>query len=125
MVLEDLNFARSGQDAYTIGRHLESTLTTMIDEFPAEYQKQIRDSIARETVAPRPPVDQGKPRWISISERLPEAGEWVLVYFPEIDGDLDLKVSPAFYENGHWESEIDRIDNLITHWMPLPEAPHD
>lgn len=52
------------------------------------------------------------PRWIPVTERLPEDGEYVLAY-SEQDG---LMLVEARHRFSNWE---------ITHWMPLPEPPKE
>lgn len=48
-----------------------------------------------------------RPRWIPVSDRLPETGEVLAT-----NGDV-IAVAPA--------SSVRRKDTYITHWMPLPE----
>lgn len=50
-----------------------------------------------------------RPRWIPVSDRLPETGEVLAT-----NGDV-IAVAPA--------SSVRRKDTYITHWMPLPELP--
>ena len=62
----------------------------------------------------------GKPKWISVDERLPEkfhnvltarkCGDWFSI---DIEGIL---------ATGKWSGDI-FTDNDVTHWMPLPEPP--
>ena len=59
------------------------------------------------------------PRWIPVTERLPENEDDVLTFskyefFP--GGDIDVA---CYYPRAQrWE-----IDRNVTHWMPLPKAP--
>ena len=59
------------------------------------------------------------PRWIPVTERMPENDDDVLVFskyelFP--GGDIDIM---CYYPRAQrWE-----IDKNVTHWMPLPKAP--
>lgn len=59
----------------------------------------------------QPTIDPGStvPRWIPVTERLPETGEVLAT-----NGDV-IAVAPA--------SSVRRKDTYITHWMPLPELP--
>ena len=61
--------------------------------------------------------------WISVEERLPEnENERVLVILkdiPLVDHIGTPKVDTDRYIDGRWV----RWDRIITHWMPLPEAP--
>ena len=63
------------------------------------------------------------PHWIKCSERLPEINQRVLVY--QNDGvhggneiDIDYRTEDHF-----WNEQGCHCD--ITHWMPLPELPHE
>lgn len=68
--------------------------------------------------------------WIPVTERLPEANERVIACVKTIEG---LDVWDAVRWNGkEWEVEIEscydywtRIDEPVTHWMPLPEPPKE
>lgn len=65
------------------------------------------------------------PRWIPVSERLPDVFKHVLVNIP---GMSPLPtVQEAFREkNGMWYSSGFRYGaDEITHWMPLPEPPKE
>ena len=56
-------------------------------------------------------------KWIPVTERLPEKGEDVLVY------TLTHDVRKAHcYGDRQWFAH-DGIWRVVTHWMPLPEAP--
>lgn len=56
----------------------------------------------------------GKGKWISVNERLPEQHKWVLVY---CNGMVDTDFISA--SGGWYECSL----MPITHWMPLPDAP--
>lgn len=58
------------------------------------------------------------PQWISVSERLPEAGVLVLVY--DATGNtlvIDLE------SDGTWASPRKTSRTAVTHWQPLPAPP--
>ena len=59
-------------------------------------------------------LEAGKPKWIPVTERLPEDGIQVLVCTKH------GKLFPAHSKYGKW-----RVSGsvTITHWMPLPEPP--
>lgn len=50
--------------------------------------------------------------WISVKDRLPEYGRYVLVY----SADDDFMTVEARHHFGLFQ---------ITHWMPLPEPPRE
>ena len=67
--------------------------------------------------------------WISVKDRLPEAGSRVLV-FDETSEEFDLwSLEPresewcpiGWYDSAGWFRRGDEI----THWMPLPEPPKE
>ena len=72
-----------------------------------------------------------RPRWIPVTERLPEKDCHVLAYygFDHGDGYLGMMFMQAldFYANDpkpHFQHE--GLSGMkVTHWMPLPEPPED
>lgn len=63
-----------------------------------------------------------KPKWIPVSERLPEQNTRVI-------GFMAWKgITAIEYQHGKWYS-IDHLQPLpneaVTHWMPLPEQPKE
>ena len=65
------------------------------------------------------------PKWIPVTERLPEAFKHVLVNIPGMSPHPT--VQEAFREkDGMWYSNGFRYGaDEITHWMPLPEPPKE
>ncbi len=64
-----------------------------------------------------------KPRWISVTERLPDTEDEVVVAFKNsADGEwryrIDNFVDGAFCYNA-------AFGRNITHWMPLPQPPKE
>lgn len=63
------------------------------------------------------------PRWIPVTERLPEDGKNVIVFVRSCADwwtmDIDWCV------NGHWVINADDEWHNITHWMPLPSVPKE
>ena len=63
-----------------------------------------------------------KPKWIPVTERLPEDDSDVLAYLRIGE---ESRIYPANYAKGMW---FDCLFNTpatdtTTHWMPLPEPP--
>lgn len=90
--------------------------------------KQIRDRIAGALSVSMMPMEQEAecvafldrcPRWIPVTERLPESGERVIVF----RGD---KVEQGVFlgVNGWWKV-YGTNTKKVTHWMPLPEPPKE
>ena len=63
-------------------------------------------------------------KWIPVSERLPEKNVRVLCYRP---GQYYEMVVAKLVGDGweRWGKDHDTGENLITHWMPLPEPPKE
>ena len=78
---------------------------------------QTRIEVAR--VALREYIEGLEPRWIPVSERLPELDQDV---FAVVDGELDRG---HFYQQ--WDGEVFFSSDekgammVATHWMPLPD----
>ena len=64
-----------------------------------------------------------EPKWIPVTERLPENEGWYMVYTKN-KGDHARKINKAQYYYHSWHGNGGRWDN-VTHWMPLPEAPQE
>lgn len=65
------------------------------------------------------------PKWIPVTERLPDEGKFVLVYgdlYPNKHDGSAIAVSKRMDWN-YWQG-FGR-DRNITHWMPLPEPPKE
>ena len=58
------------------------------------------------------------PRWIPVTERLPEKNGSYLVY---VYGE----VTEMDYWHGKWHRLRDDYTKAVTHWMPLPEPPKE
>lgn len=73
--------------------------------------------------------DTNVPRWIPVTERLPEKHKYVLVRYKNndmavacwFDGDEDILFWRAMTDEG-WCSDCDTDP---THWTPLPEPPKE
>jgi len=70
-----------------------------------------------------------QPKWIPVTERLPEVNKYVLGYFKDgsmtavclFDIDEHMTFWRACTDEG-WEADC---DSEPTHWMPLPEPPKE
>ena len=65
-----------------------------------------------------------KPKWIPVTERLPEDGERALVM------RFDYVTNTPFYDllwfdKGEWWNRRYTGNYAVTHWMPLPEPPKE
>lgn len=67
-------------------------------------------------------VPSAEPKWIPVSEKLPEKNVWVLVTVEQ----SGVRYQEIMRRNNYIETWTDNIDNYtdeITAWMPLP-APY-
>lgn len=60
--------------------------------------------------------------WVPVSKRLPARGSY-LVYAPDLFNDPEMKESEPMAIVSMTEFGWSFYDELITHWMPLPESP--
>lgn len=114
-----------------------------IDEYDTGYAKLIYDAAdaIEELQENSVPIDDmemilsevAKPRWIPVTERLPETRESILgkksskviVAFRFDDGTQGTDTAHTL--NGEWvfEDHITVVARTITHWMPLPKPPKE
>lgn len=92
----DKYFARDMQAADAIEQLMEDNAA--LNETVTNLLEQIKDL--------------SKPRWIPVTERLPEAGVYVLAY----SADDDYMTVEARHKFEAFQ---------ITHWMPLPQPPKE
>ena len=66
-------------------------------------------------------VESQIPRWISVEERLPEKGVFVVVYYGNFIGNL---MDVYMWDGECWRSSTGYLEDAenITHWMPLPST---
>jgi len=64
--------------------------------------------------------------WISVRERLPEIGEWVLINGPEVCQRIEPP-SASWKAEYAWNTDHESFyyPEDITHWMPLPDMPKE
>ena len=65
---------------------------------------------------------ENEPRWIPVTERLPEAGERVLCYCR-----ANIYEVMKMRTDGDWVYDTNHVymHSFVTHWMPLPEPPKE
>lgn len=63
--------------------------------------------------------EEEAPRWISVSDKLPEEGQEVVIRIGE-DNELVRFLNYRWVGKEEWF-----ILDLPTHWMPLPEPPEE
>lgn len=65
------------------------------------------------------------PRWIPVSERLPEEFATVLVVISTPSGS-HVSFMSRHAQDGFWQHADGDIDEInVTHWMPLPDPPDE
>lgn len=63
-------------------------------------------------------VEDGKPKWIPVTERLPKENEAVIVWEKQGFALIDWR------HDNKW-AILDNSYGIATHWMPLPEPPKE
>lgn len=92
------------------------TLEKICDSIDEIYNEHIEKWLDVGTVDSAP-----VPKWISVKERLPEAGEDVIAYLGE--GIFEIC---WMLKDGVWETRDSYLDtDAVTHWMPLPKPPKE
>jgi len=61
---------------------------------------------------------QFTPKWIKVTDRLPEIGQMILVYVSSID-----MICRDQYRHFEGINKNSFVYKGVTHWMPLPEKP--
>ena len=87
---------------YTV-RHLKKGVSCLV------YARSPYDAIEKVRI-------MEEPRWIPVTERLPEKYTRVIVCASLPEGVH----SDFIYEDGHWF-----VSTGVTHWMPFPEPPKE
>lgn len=100
-------------------------------QFPSRFNQAIRGGIHKALRAiETAPAVPATPTWISVKDRLPYGGEWVLVIgvFTHKKGGWCVP-HVAEMRWGKWCAQDEMLPYLderglkITHWMPLPKPP--
>ncbi len=94
-----------------------------IEELSREYESVSKDLVESVELCRK----LKKPKWIPVTERLPENDDFVIVAIKDEHGD-----SPYVYSDFGWyfdRAECWIVDTEqrtdITHWMPLPKPPEE
>lgn len=78
-------------------------------------------------IAEQPSIEElQKPKWIPVTERLPEENEVVLV--ADKANDIGMGSLQPLWHGVVWVVPFEDVDNefcSISYWMPLPEPPKD
>lgn len=74
--------------------------------------------------------EESNPRWIPVTERLPEEYKDVLCYYEYFRyGDYNCMfrtIDRGYYGNGRWGGEAGQgHKNKVLAWMPLPQPPKE
>lgn len=85
-------------------------------DFEAFWQHEAEEALKKFQVA-----ISNKPRWIPVTERLPEDGTEVLAFNKTGFAYVDC------WTDGKWKinSMVDEEHESVTHWMQLPEPPKE
>ena len=100
---------RGGPDAIAVVRGIYQTQIQKLDDIETKA-RQIQEA------AEMLPL-----RWIPVSERLPEDGEWVWCYGP--NRGCEVACISKYWDGWVSSDKKNLVAGAYTHWMPLPEPP--
>ena len=82
----------------------------------------IREEQKAQIIAMAAEIEEQLPRWIPVTERLPDAGERVLCYCR-----ANIYEVMKMRTDGDWVYGTNHIymHSFVTHWMPLPQPPKE
>lgn len=111
----------------------EAAIKAIYDSDPNGIRRTLGFNVGQIEEALRAVPAVSVPQWISVKDRLPDvAGMYIVTACDEwcSHGEgiwYDTVVVVAEYSSGCWNwndngTDYD-IDDLVTHWMPLPEPP--
>ena len=83
------------------GRQAANIIGKVIDESPTVYE------------------------WVSVKDRLPEENQEYIVFVTDIEGKKCVTVDHWLPLAHHWFLFDDKVENEVTHWMPLPKPPKE
>lgn len=112
-----------------IREEVYNRIDVIIEEMEKRYAEG--DYITKGFINSLPSVTPQEPRWIPISERLPEPNTLVLIStFDEVHiGCLDVYHEDYFESKNliewYWDESEEPIDEVVVAWMPLPKAYKD
>lgn len=98
----------------------EAAIKAIFDSDPNGIRRTLGFNVGQIEEALRAVPAVSVPQWISVTDRLPKAGE-----NPVLAGNAELGiVNMAWYHRskGIWETPSG-FSCSFTHWMPLPEPP--
>ena len=61
--------------------------------------------------------------WVSVKDRLPEAGEYVVCIAKRNPFSMFMPMVARIEKNGWVNPITEQYISEVTHWMPLPEPP--
>lgn len=101
---------------------------------PMWYSEEVEPNLWRERCAAIDAADaieellqktQQMPRWIPVTERLPEEYVNVLCHLRSLDRQSEYYSIDHLMEDGQWWKAANSWKHEVTHWMPLPEPPKE
>ena len=104
------------KEKFTKNAELLAELTEAADAIE-ELQYDLDIAVRAEAAA----TEACKPRWIPVTERLPEKRKWVLC---RCEANI---IEVLRWENNEWYHDPMHVyyPSFVTHWMPLPEPPKE
>ena len=104
----------------TAGSPLQDDLREAADAI--DELNAIRDEQKAQIIFMAAEIEEQQPRWIPVTERLPDAGERVLCYCR-----ANIYEVMKMRTDGDWVYDTNHIymHSFVTHWMPLPTPPKE